>query len=145
MSQTQIFRRQHDALELLAADFMAALGTCKTELQARDCARTLAKLTGILLMHLAAEDRSLYPRMMASQDVATAQTAHRFAEEMGGLAGAYRDFNAKWSRAEAILADVPGCMAEAQSVFAALGNRIARENDELYPLADQMGRQSAAA
>lgn len=105
---------------------------------AMECARLMAKLTGILRFHLAAEDNSLYPRMQASPDPEVSQTAAAFAAEMGGLAELFEDFVSNWPDGAAIFVNPEGFRTEAALVFSALSRRIKRENDELYPLADTM-------
>lgn len=145
MSQTYILRRQHDALANLADQLRAAIKTCKTELDAQDCARKLDNLTGVLALHTAGEDHALYPQMMASNDPLTAETAHRFAREMGGLAAAYKEYHRKWRMEGAIFADIEGFRIESEIVCNALAYRTAREEAELYPLADRICEQSAVA
>jgi len=45
-------------------------------------------------------------------------------------------FAARWSSGEVIAAAPARFRTEADGVFAALGRRIERENEQLYPLAD---------
>lgn len=137
MSRTYTLRRQHDALEQLTQQIITRMQRINTRDDAMECARTLAKLTGILQLHLAAEDNSLYPRLRASPDRKTAETARAFAEEMGGLATIYSEFVSEWPTGNAIFADLEGFRTQASLVFSALARRIGRENEELYPLAEQ--------
>ncbi|MEM8726526.1 MAG: hemerythrin domain-containing protein [Pseudomonadota bacterium] len=145
MSRTQILRRQHQTLDQLATQLEHSMEQIKTHDDAMRCARQLAKMTGILQFHLAAEDHSLYPRMQASSDPTTARTARSFAQEMGGLATAYAEFADKWRTGNAILSDPEGFRTEAQLIFSALSKRIERENEELYPLAELMDSTTFAA
>lgn len=110
----------------------------ETTEQADSCARILAKMTGILGQHLAAEDRSLYPRMMASSDPSVAKTARQFADEMGDLASVYQSFEVNWRTGKAILAAPQSFREAASTVLNALAIRIKRENEVLYPLAESM-------
>jgi hemerythrin-like domain-containing protein len=136
MTHTTNLRRQHDVILALADDLVAAQESLATSAEAAGAATRLAKLTGVLQLHLAAEDRALYPRLRASSDAAVADTARRFMREMGGLAQVYGEFEARWRSASAIQANPDGFRAETAAVLGALGTRIARENAELYPLAD---------
>ncbi|NVE95095.1 hemerythrin domain-containing protein [Altererythrobacter lutimaris] len=138
MSQTRTFRRQHAALEKLATELSEAMSRIDADPDAERCAHIIAKMTGILILHLAAEDRSLYPRMIASSDPAVSKTASEFAEEMGNLAPAYSEFEAKWRSADAICDDPQGFRQEAQAILQALSTRIHRENTVLYPIAESM-------
>lgn len=96
-------------------------------------------LSAVLIAHLKAEDWALYPRLLASRDPRIAATARRFSKEMGGLAASYAGYSEKW-HASAIGADWPGNCRESRELFDALGNRIARENRELYPLLEKLDR-----
>ena len=138
MQRTTTLRRQHEALQALSAQLFHAMATIETDAQARTCALILGKMTGLLTVHLAAEDRSLYPRMEGSGDPDAARIARDFAAEMGGLAATYAEFAGRWRSGSAILGDVEGFRTEAALVLYALERRITRENDELYPLADRM-------
>ena len=55
---------------------------------------------------------------------------------MGGLGKVFSNYNDKW-QVSAIRKDTAGFASETQGVFAALTQRIKRENTELYPLADK--------
>ncbi|XUU61683.1 hemerythrin domain-containing protein [Erythrobacter sp. HA6-11] len=138
MSQTHTFRRQHAAIEKLASELSEAMSGIDADPDAELCAHIIAKMTGILTLHLAAEDRSLYPRMIASSDPGVSKTASKFAEEMGNLAPAYSEFEARWRSADAICDDPQGFRHEANAILQALSTRIHRENTVLYPLAERM-------
>jgi hypothetical protein len=97
------------------------------------------QLTSTLIAHLKAEDWVLYPRLLASPDPRIASTARAFDEEMGGLSAAYVAYTEKWS-ATAIEGDWPGYCTDSRAIIEALSNRIVRENRELLPLLDGLGR-----
>lgn len=136
MAQSATFRRQHDTILALAQDLVAAQLAVRTPDDAARAARCLAKLTGVLQMHLAAEDKALYPRLKLSRDPEVAVMANSFMTEMGGLAEAYGEFEARWRSSSAIMADPAGFVEHTAAVMGALEIRIARENSELYPLLD---------
>lgn len=142
MSSTRNFRRQHDALEALSDELKDAMSRLRSPQDATSCAAILARMTGVLTVHLAAEDRSLYPRLIDSDGEVAATTAKQFVEEMGGLATAYRQFESRWSSGTAIYSDTEAFREEANAILAALGHRIARENKELYPLADRIATRA---
>src|SRR3546814_2350768 len=56
---------------------------------------SLAKLSGTLRIHLAQEDRHLYPSLMASGQGYIAATARRFLEAMGQIGPALTAFTEK--------------------------------------------------
>ena len=132
MSFTTKFRQQHDEILALVGELTQLL---KGGADAEALRGVLSNLAGKISFHLAMEDKALYPRL-AKMDEKTSKLANKFMEEMGGLGGTFAAYNGKW-QVSAIRADRAGFAAATQTVFAALGKRIARENAELYPLADR--------
>jgi iron-sulfur cluster repair protein YtfE (RIC family) len=131
MSFTDKFRHQHG--EIL--DIVGELnGKLKDNADAQELRGVLSNLAGKLNFHLAMEDKALYPRIM-KKDAAASAMATKFMEEMGSLGAVFASYNSKW-QVTAIRSDPKGFAAETRKVFTALGKRIARENAELYPLAD---------
>ena len=135
MAYTDNFRRQHQELLAMVGELA---GKLKAEPgDARGMRNLLSALAGKLTVHLAMEDKALYPRLAEAKVESARGIARGFQKEMGGLAQAFADYNQKWN-ANAITAD-PGAFArETHAVFGAIGRRIGRENEELYPLADRM-------
>ena len=97
------------------------------------------ELSSTLIAHLKSEDWLLYPQLMASADADVAATARAFSEEMGGLAGVYRDHCQSWN-ADAIAADWAGYCSDCRGLIDTLNNRITRENRDLYPLLESLAR-----
>lgn len=140
MSRTANLRRQHDAAVALVEEAAALIE--RPSLAATDHYRIgilIAKLTGLLRVHFALEDRTLYPLMIQSAHGDAAAVALAFRDEMGGLAQIYLDFAGRWATSAQISADFDRFRKEARTVFAALSERITRENEQLYPLADAIG------
>lgn len=133
MGFTDKFRTQHN-------DILEVAGQITTELNVRKNPEALRKLlsdlAGKLNFHLAMEDQALYPRLMGRSDSHVSAMATQFMDEMGGLGKAFMAYNSKW-QTSAIKAELAQFTKETQQVFAALTQRIARENRELYPLADR--------
>ena len=132
MGYTDKFRAQHDDILQVAGDI-----TAKLQANAEPAAlrKLLSNLAGKVNFHLAMEDEALYPRLMADGSAAVKTRAAKFKDEMGGLGRVFTDYNNKWQTA-AIRADFEGFAHETRKVFGALAKRIERENNELYPLAD---------
>ncbi len=96
-------------------------------------------LSSALIAHLKAEDWVLYPQLLASEDAAIASTARSFNDEMGGLAQAYTVYAEKWT-AGMIQFDWDGYCRESRTICASLVIRIAREDQELYPLLERLDK-----
>lgn len=140
MSRTANLRRQHDAAEELVGEISAVLDCDRpSETEAYALGLKLAKLTGLLRIHFAQEDRMLYPQMVNSTHTDAQQTAALFQCEMGDLGPVYLAFADRWVSGRAIAAGFAAFRHEATGVFAALADRIHRENTVLYPLADAIG------
>src|SRR3569623_2691823 len=141
MSATANLRRQHDAAGLIVAEIQAKVAEMGATPPAGDAFRMtilLAKLVGTLRIHFAQEDRFLYPSLMATGRNETAAIARRFFDEMSELAPQLTAFVEKWRSLTEIAANWSAYRAEQHGVFAALADRIERENDQLYPLEDDL-------
>lgn len=133
MSFTDKFKAQHNEILQIAKEMTAQL---KGDNDPAVLRKLLSNLAGKLNFHLAMEDQALYPRLMERKDSAAQGMAKKFMDEMGGLGKVFGTYNDKW-QVSAIRNDPAGFANETQAVFAALTKRIARENTELYPLADR--------
>lgn len=102
---------------------------------AAEARKALSKLAGKVNVHLAMEDRALYPRLKAHPDKTLRQTAEAFDSEMSQISAVFSAYDRKWSEG-AIRADAAGFVRETKDIFAALGKRIERENTILYPMVD---------
>ncbi|HEY6047806.1 MAG TPA: hemerythrin domain-containing protein [Sphingomicrobium sp.] len=103
-----------------------------------DDAARLAQLIGnlhaLLRVHFAYEDSVLYPTMIKCSDAKAAATAAEFEAEMGQLAVQFEEFARRWSTAHAIAESYECFREQSIVILGALGARIERENDLLYPL-----------
>lgn len=138
MTRTANLRQQHDIILKKAMGVQDMARGLEENGDIRPLMRKLHRLDGVLSAHLAAEDSELYPEMAQSRDPRTAATAQRFMEEMGGLSEVYRAFVCEWSDEDRIRSDPRGFRSAFTRIVFALSNRIHRENNELYPLADAM-------
>jgi hypothetical protein len=94
------------------------------------------ELSLILVDHLNAADRMLYPRLLASDDEEVAAVARSFGEQMGGLAGIYADYCRRWS-ADVMAANWAAYCSESRKLIDALTTRISRERRDLFPLLER--------
>lgn len=138
MSKTSILLRQHEAAVDLVAQISSLMELPLVEERASTISFLLAKLTGLLRIHFAQEDKFLYPYMISSSNTQASAVASAFQAEMGELGPVYQAFAERWNSTAAIAGDEDRFRKEAGEVFTALGQRITRENNELYPLADAL-------
>lgn len=91
------------------------------------------RLNHVLVVHLAKEDRHLYPRLQNCGEARVQALAKRFGDEMGNLAEVYLAYTREWT-AQKIAGDQLGFATATLSVMRALRQRILREERDLYPL-----------
>lgn len=131
------FKREH--VELLASvTALRELVQAGVQEHAQAILGQLVAMSATIKLHLAAEDRVLYPALAHAMDPLIAQTGKQFQEEMGDLAKVYAAFASRWNLAAKISQDPDGFRSDANNVFKALHVRVQRENRELYPLAEQV-------
>jgi hypothetical protein len=131
------FKREH--VELLAAvTALRELVQAGVQQHANAIVGQLVAMSSVIKLHLAAEDRVLYPALIGASDPLVAETGKRFQQEMGDLAQAYAAFVSRWNLASKISHDPEGFRSDANDVFKALHLRVQRENRELYPLAEHV-------
>lgn len=135
---------QHEACLEIVGDIKLRSAHILDRSGAVEITLMLARLTGILRIHLALEDEILYPALRNSPDPQIAAIGQRYWDEMGGLADTFLDFIDRWKRADALLANQERFRSESAAVFKALEKRIEREHHEVYPLAERT-RSSRAA
>ena len=144
MSLTASLRAQHDAAEAMLDEISADLARFRSDADAYPLSLKLARLAGILRTHFAAEEEALYPPMIESSHREAALMARIFRDEIAHLATRFDRFIDRWADAAAIAAARRQFRFEAGMLFAALRDRIHRENRDLFPLAEEAGARKAA-
>jgi Hemerythrin HHE cation binding domain len=137
MGQTDSFRRQHQEILGLVKELQPQLEVASLRRDAAPVATGLQRLAAMLKAHLALEDSTLYPKLIAHPDPEVAATARRYQQEMGGLQTAFSDYIGRWATASSIQQEPDLFLSQTQQVVAALLARIEREDGELYPMADR--------
>lgn len=136
---TENFRRQHKELFEIAMQVGAKLGAADLVSNAADVRRLLAQLAGKLKVHARMEDEALYPRLLTNSDPAVRQRASALFDEVDGLYDAFEQYLRAWPSAAEIAASPTEFARQTMKVFRTLGSRMRREEEELYPLADELG------
>ena len=138
MPWTSALRAHHDAAEALFDEILDALDSYRGDEDAYPLSLKLARLAGILRTHFAIEDEILYPRMIESGDREAAILARIYQSEHGQLGKSFEHFVQRWASSDAIAAAVRQFRFEAGMLFAAIRDRIHRENRDLYPAAEKV-------
>lgn len=138
MAKTDQFRIQHKEILALAAEISTlALPIVQTGSEGAIKAK-LNTLSGVLSVHLAMEDKSLYPAMASCQNTAAKALAQSFQHQMGGIASAFKSFTGRYPTGRHIADSAGGFSSEFKSILMALKTRIGKEEASLYPLADAL-------
>ena len=144
MTSTLSLRAQHDAAEAMIDQIFSDIARYRSDEDAFPLSLKLARLAGILRTHFALEDELLYPRMIESDHREAALMARVYRDEVAHLATRFDRFIERWSSSDAIAGARRQFRFEAGMLFAALRDRIDRENRDLYPLAEEAGARKAA-
>ncbi len=136
MVYTQKFRDQHDSLLKKAGEISKHLNEDDLKKDATDIRDMLSGLLGSLKIHLAVEDKALYPKLENSNHPELVALSIQYQKEMGGIAEFVSNYSKKWPGAYAISDDAKTFIEETNQLISALATRIKKENDYLYKLAD---------
>lgn len=139
MLSRDILSKEHEELEALATKLMAEVDA---EAPSHALSALRWRLTHVLMIHLAKEDKVLYPQLLTLPQTRT--VANRFAQEMGDLAKSYQEYTAGWP-IERVEADWAGFGAATRTMMTALRRRILREERDLYPRIAQALSQTATS
>lgn len=135
-------RDEHSELTDLS-DVLLRLVQSSTPPPAAELTPIRVALRDGLIRHLKCEDWVLYPRLMESSDPAVIAMAQEFIAEMGHIADIFSAYSRTWMP-DVIVADWPGYCAATKAILKVLSIRIARENWQLYPLAEAHAASAVA-
>lgn len=136
MAFTDNLRKQHAEITIMIESIAALFDRPAVPTQAAELRQALSHLAEKLVKHLALEDDILYPLLAQHDDAKARVLGADFIAEMSGVRPAFEAFNARWTEA-AIAADPAAFSGAARQLFGTIGERILRENRQLYPAADK--------
>lgn len=137
---TARFARQHKDLGRTAKTLVGELDTRALSIDARQARRALASFSGQLRVHSAMEQEALYPRLLSSDDERVVTKARELLEDIGQVYQAFFDYLVSYPDAASIQADPGEFGRRTMQTLHRLRVRMRREDDELYPLVDQLSR-----
>lgn len=137
MGITANFIQQHEDLLSVAKEMSKLLDPNILGKDAQPVRSLLSKLSAKLKIHLASEDKSLYPELLNHKDANVKATTKKFMDEMGSISSVFVKYTEKWVSADAIQKNPNDFIKETEGLFSALAKRIEKENRELYPLVDK--------
>jgi len=132
MNVDNLIRQHKELLDLAGKLSETSKNTGSTE-GAKNAVSAIAKLSGVLGIHLAMEDKHLYPKAIASDDQSLVALATRFQTEMGGIGDAFKQYKTQWMSADKITAASGDFVTSTAQLIGVLAARIEREESEFYP------------
>ncbi len=121
MDNTKRYRDKHDELLKIATEISSHLNVDEISNSANEVRSLLSQLLGKLNVHLAMEDKSLYPRLLDHSDERVKSTAKKFIDEMGDVGKIVNSYNDKWSNASKIEKDPNAFIEQTKGIFDAFG------------------------
>ena len=126
------FKHQHvSILDSIAA--LRGLARAGVARNATEIARLIVAMSSTIKLHLAVEDRALYPALQRGSDAELARMGLQYQQEMGAIARAYEAFARRWNLPESVRRDDQGFRDDANEVLRLVYERMQRENHDFYP------------
>ncbi|MCR5607359.1 MAG: hemerythrin domain-containing protein [Treponema sp.] len=129
-----LFLDKHKVILSLVKDIQKNITSAITENSADIIASDINKLSSVLMMHLASEDKNLYPEALSSDSEELRRTAKEYIDEMGNLMKVFDDFHKNFNTKSKILDNVNDFTLQAQKVTLAIEKRITKEESGLYKM-----------
>lgn len=127
------FKQQH--VEILSCiSTLRALAHSGVRNNASEIARLIVAMSSTIKLHLAVEDKILYPALQNAKNTSLASMGKRFQDEMTSIAHAYLDFARRWNTAATLSHNPDGFRSDANSVLRVLYERMRKEDTDFYPV-----------
>ncbi len=125
---------QHSELKKIIANLSDLLHSDIIKSKSMELARLLIKFSSKMNLHLALEDKILYPNLIWHSDRKISQKAKTFMEEMGNIKKKFGIYINRWRFSSNIDSLPMDFINESHSIFEVLSKRIKREDEDLFPL-----------
>ena len=131
------FKQQHDEI-LRRIDTLRRLTHAGVSHNAKSIAEEVRALGKVVTLHLAIEDRILYPAVQKASNAELAAMGAAYQDEMKGIANRYIRFTNQWSDALKLAANPDAFRDDANTVLKDVYLRMQRENHEFYPAIESL-------
>lgn len=126
------FKHQHtDILRGIAT--LRALAHAGVESNATAIAQGIVAMSGTIKLHLAVEDKVLYPALQRGGNAELARLGRQYQSEMESIASAYDAFARRWNTADNVRRSAQDFRNEANVVLRKVYERMQREDHDFYP------------
>lgn len=100
---------------------------------AESIANEVVMLSSVIKVHLAIEDRVLYPSLQKNAHPELAAMGRSYQNEMKDIANAYAGFSRRWNTASQVSENEDDFRRDANTVLKQVHQRMQKENREFYP------------
>ena len=126
------FKHQHtDILRGIAT--LRALAHAGVEANATAIAQGIVAMSGTIKLHLAVEDKVLYPALQRGDNAELARLGRQYQSEMESIASAYDAFARRWNTADNVRRGAQDFRDQANVVLRKVYERMQREDHDFYP------------
>ena len=126
------FKHQHtDILRGIAT--LRALAHAGVEGNATAIAQGIVAMSGTIKLHLAVEDKVLYPALQRGDNAELARLGRQYQSEMESIASAYDAFARRWNTADNVRRGAQDFRDQANVVLRKVYERMQREDHDFYP------------
>ena len=126
------FKHQHtDILRSIAT--LRALAQAGAQANATAIAQGIVAMSGTIKLHLAVEDKVLYPALQRGDNAELARLGRQYQSEMESIASAYDAFARRWNTADNVRRSAQDFRNEANVVLRKVYERMQREDHDFYP------------
>lgn len=126
------YLEQHRSVRKSISEIDDLVRKRKIEETASDIATGISRVAGMLKVHLASEDRYLYPELQKHESHHVKRMAEDYQKEMGGFIHTFTEFKDKYNTRGKLLANSVHFENEYREVAQKLELRIRKEESELY-------------
>lgn len=128
-----LYTSKHEAIKQTLSEIRTLSSSVSDN--AEKIAGAVGRLSAIVQMHLASEDKFLYPDLLSKTSGVERKIAEKYMEEMKGIEKSFSAFASKYRTTSAVKDESAQFLAEMSNIENALTKRMDREEKELYPLA----------
>jgi len=127
-------RKQHEDILIVVNKIYAGLETATDSEIAESLLNLIGQLGTLLEEHLRIEDAFLYPALKNRPQADVRNLASIFSIELGNIRKAFTEYSEKWTSSKNIVQSHSYFISESKVLLGALQHRIAKEDNELFPL-----------
>lgn len=97
----------------------------------------MARFKEKVWIHLVFEDNTIYSELSRHDEASISEVARRFHDSAREIRKRFSSYVRHWCKPEVSEAEFPALLEESREVFGLIRQRVAYENDEMFPLVAQ--------